>query len=135
MSRLCLYRTIKLSYEVDMYISLLNIRKFRHFYCSFKIGSLDLGIQRGRYTNVPRDQRICQLCNDGIEDEYHFLLKCTLYDELREKYIPYKYYCHPNLHKFVLLMTCRSENIILNVATFVYSAYLRRKTLLQKFAY
>ena len=130
MSRLCLYRTIKSSYEVDMYISVLNIRKFRHFYCSFKIGSLDLEIQRGRYNNVPRDQRLCKLCQNGVEDEYHFLLKCPLFDELRDKYIPAKYCIHPNLHKFVLLMTCSKETIILSTATYIYVAYLKRKTLL-----
>ena len=131
MSRLCLYRTIKSSYAVDMYISVLNIRKFRHSYCSLKIGSLDLEIQRGRYNNVPRDQRLCKLCHNEVEDEYHFLLKCPLYDELRAKYIPSKYCVNPNLHKFVLLMSCRNSNIILSTATFIYMAHLKRKVTLQ----
>ena len=51
-SKLYLYRTIILSYGLDMYTSVLNIRKFRHFYSSFKIGSLNLQIQSGRYNNV-----------------------------------------------------------------------------------
>ena len=127
-SKLCLYRTIKLSYGLDIYTSVLNIRKFRHFYCSFKIGSLNLQIQSGRYNNVPREQRLCKLCNLEVEDEYHFLLKCPVYNDLRARYFPAKYITNPNHHKFVLLMTCKNEKIILNVANFIYIAYRERST-------
>ena len=130
-SKLYLYRTIKLSYGLDKYTCVLNIRKFRHLYCSFKIGSLDLHIQSGRYNNIPREQRLCKLCTLEVEDEYHFLLKCPMYNELRNIYIPAKYITNPNHHKFVLLMTCKNEKIILNVANYIYMAYRERNTFLR----
>ena len=37
----------------------------------------------GRYKNVPRDQRLCKLCNK-IDDEYHFFLYCKLNSILRD---------------------------------------------------
>ena len=42
-------------------------------------------IERGTYENIPRDQRICKLCDSGeIEDEFHFTLKCQKFGHLRE---------------------------------------------------
>ena len=109
----------------------LNIRKIRHLYCSFKIGSLDIHIQSGRYNNVPREQRLCKLCTLEVEDEYYFLLKCPMYNELRNIYIPAKYITNPNHHKFVLLMTCKNEKIIVNVANYIYMAYRERSTFIR----
>ncbi len=34
---------------------------------------------------MPREERVCIFCNDqDVEDEEHFLLKCTTYSILRE---------------------------------------------------
>ena len=50
-------------------------------------------IETGRQKNIPRDQRICPMCklqfgqNSDIEDEYHFLLICPTYRDLRKKFI------------------------------------------------
>ena len=34
---------------------------------------------------------LCDVCNDScIEDEFHFILRCKKYDDMRKKYIkPY----------------------------------------------
>ena len=45
----------------------------------FRLSSHELHIERGRYENVPRDERFCKWCNmSQIESEYHFLLMCLL---------------------------------------------------------
>ena len=33
------------------------------------------------------NERKCQNCN-ALEDEYNFVLECSLYNELRKQYIP-----------------------------------------------
>ena len=75
----------------------------------FRLSSHELHIERGRYENVPRDERFCKCCNmSQIESEYHFLLVCSLYTELRRKFFK-SYFCHwPNLNKFDLLMLSNS---------------------------
>ena len=45
------------------------------------------------------------------EDEYHFVLKCDRYNDLRNKYLPNTYYMKPNLHKFNMLFSSRSEDV------------------------
>ena len=65
-----------------------------------------------------------------IESEYHFLLVCPLYKELRRKrFKPYS--CHwPNLNKIDQLMLANSKQVTLSVAKFVFSAQEFRKSVL-----
>ncbi len=48
-----------------------------------------LRIETGRYCRpklLAKDRK-CELCNlNQVEDETHFVLQCTLYDDLRQKY-------------------------------------------------
>ena len=50
-------------------------------------------VERGRWMKpkVQYIDRKCTLCNDSdIQDEYHIVLKCAYYNEVRRKYIkPY----------------------------------------------
>ena len=117
-------------YDLNRCAEILNIRKFRHFYFSLRIGALDLEINRGRYYNIPRDERVCKLCKVNIEDEYHFVMKCPFYQNLREEHLPSKFIENPNVHKFVMLMSSNNDTIIYSIATFLYSAWLKRKVLL-----
>ena len=39
----------------------------------------DLAIEKGRYANVVRKDRICPLCKNGVEDEMHFLFFCNFF--------------------------------------------------------
>ena len=53
-----------------------------------RAGSLPLAIETGRHRRpetVPLQQRLCKLCHSGeIEDEFHFVMSCRLYDDLRD---------------------------------------------------
>ena len=50
----------------------------RRTIAQLRCGCLPLEIELGRYRNpkIPLDQRICNLCNTGTEDETHFLTTC-----------------------------------------------------------
>ena len=127
-SKLSTYVQFKQCFMYECYLDVLDIRKFRFSYASFRCSSHDLEIERGRYTNTERNQRLCRLCdNNSIEDEYHFLLCCNQYRDLRETLLPIKYYINPNRHKFVILMSTKNEKLIKSVATFLYRAFQRRK--------
>jgi hypothetical protein len=47
----------------------------------------DLEIEKGRYTGVKAHQRFCKLCSSEVEDEIHFLLKCSALDTTRSSFI------------------------------------------------
>ena len=62
-------------------------KKIKTALTKFRLSSHDLAIERGRYQNTPRDERICKKFNlNLVENGYHFLLVCSKYRDLRRKY-------------------------------------------------
>jgi len=43
-----------------------------------RISNCNLDIERGRYSKLPVEQRICRLCSSVtvVEDEFHFIMHC-----------------------------------------------------------
>ena len=65
-------------------ISLKLDSRLRMLLCKFRLGNSKLPIGRGRYNNIPREKRYCELCNFNIiGDGFHFILECTVLNELR----------------------------------------------------
>ena len=54
-------------------------RDLRSFLSKLLSGTLKLSIETGRFHNIQRNMRLCKICNQ-IEDEYHFLFSCKLYN-------------------------------------------------------
>ena len=84
-------------------------------------------IEKGRHRDIDRLLRKCRFCPNCIEDEYHFLLVCKQYEDLRYDYLPNKYFERPNLHKLTILMSSKKEALIKNIALYIYYANLRSK--------
>ena len=58
----------------------------RKFLAKIRLGCLELRIETGRYARprLPPESRLCQVCNEQkIEDEFHFLFECKVYEEER----------------------------------------------------
>lgn len=94
--------------------------------------SHSLSIETGRYNTVDKSVRFCKCCNmNVIEDEYHFLLVCPYYSNLRHGYFS-RYFCHwPNLYKFYLLLSCNYSTVKVNkLGKFLYFAFKHRDSLL-----
>ena len=89
----------------------------------FRTSSHDLAIEKGRYINLDRNNRVCNNCNlKLVENECHFLLICPKYSELRSKYIKRYYNTWPTVQKFSNLMSVNSKVIIRNLSKFIYFA-------------
>ena len=102
--------------------------RYRTALTRFRLSSHDLLIETGRYTNIERNNRICINCEmNMIENEYHFLLMCPKYRELREKYIKRYYYTWPNIQKFTNLLCTSSKVIIYNTAKYIYYANRQKR--------
>ena len=50
------------------------------------ISNSNLNIEKGRYLNTPAEDRICKLCNSGVEDEFHFTIICSKLQSFREEF-------------------------------------------------
>ena len=131
-SPLCLYKHFKTSFGYEPYLNILP-QKERYYFSRFRLSAHNLHIVTGRYTKnrVDRSLRVCLVCKNGdIEDEYHFVLKCSAYSDIRKNYINPFYYNNPNVHKFILLMKCSDEHTIKYLSKYVYESLILRNTLI-----
>ena len=102
---------------------MINVSKLRIALSRLRTSSHIFKIESGRHHNIPRNERISENCNSGLEEnEYHFLLICSKYSGLRLKYIKRYYYTCPTNQTFINLMTSSSEVIINNLAKYIYYA-------------
>ena len=125
--RLETYALFKHSFEFEQYLDIIKEPKFRIALTRFRVSSHDLAIERGRYTNIPREERICTNCNLNIlENEFHFVMTCRKHSELRSKYVKRYYYTWPTMQKFTSLLSDISKMKVINLSKFIYFANLQR---------
>ena len=70
----------KRGFITEQYTNTVLCRAHRSLLAKLRGGSAPLEIERGRYIGIPVDQRECNLCSDGVEDEIHFSVKCIALD-------------------------------------------------------
>ncbi len=84
-NKLRTYCLFKSSYVTESYVKCILSRAHRSSFAKFRCGVAPIGIELGRYTNTPLNDRICRQCNSGsIESESHVLLECILYQDIRD---------------------------------------------------
>ena len=63
-SKLELYSSLKINFEREEYLRLPNY-KLRNAIAKIRVSAHSFPIETGRYSNIPRADRICQLCMCG----------------------------------------------------------------------
>ena len=91
-----------------------------------------LNIELGRYNNIERSERICILCDaKEIEDEYHFIIQCPRYSNLRNAHIKQYYHRRPNVLKLVQLLSTTSIKELSNLGKYLERGNKLRNKLLE----
>ena len=108
-SSLSLFKELHISYETAQYLNLLCCAKYRKALAKLRLSSHSLAIESGRHNGIPRENRKCAFCNlNDIDDEYHFIIVCPFYNELRKEYIPKYFTRTPRVFKFIQLLNSTS---------------------------
>ena len=114
------YRTFKTEFKMEFYISELQ-PKFYIPIARFRTTNHRLPIERGRWENIERSQRICTLCNrNEMGDEFHYLFECDFFKETRTIYLPKFYQRHANILKFQKLMSVRNLKLLQQLSRFIF---------------
>ena len=89
------YKLYKDEYITEEYICKYMSRQKRSLLAQFRMGVLPLEIEVGRFNlktvenrtmRKKVEDRLCNMCDrNEVEDEFHFLMKCNLYNELRNE--------------------------------------------------
>ena len=113
------YRVFKTEWGCEKYLLELPTC-YRIPMCKFRTCNHKLSIEKGRYTNVPRAQRMCNMCDAAqLGDEFHFLFQCTKLTNIRAQYIPRYYVTRSNTLKMEQLMNVTNKKLRLNIARFI----------------
>ena len=100
-NKLRTYRTFKSSFTREPFIDLIRNRNQKSFLTRLRTGSHFLNVERGRWTRPPTpvEERTCTYCTPAsstpgspcppsyptnIDDEYHFLMHCSLSQDARD---------------------------------------------------
>lgn len=115
----------------EKYLSCISDDSHRIAVSRFRCSAHKLMIEEGRYRNIERKLRICQFCNlNVIENEYHFLLVCPAYRDLRATILP-NYYCRwPTKNKFINFLKDNQSGNLKKLGKFLYKANEKRASLL-----
>lgn len=81
-TKLRFYDFVTKEYRLEPYLINCKNKNYRKTFCKFRTSCHDLMIEKGRHKKIPRENRICKYCKQ-VEDEYHLLDECLLYDDMR----------------------------------------------------
>ena len=56
---------------------------FRSVIGQLRTSSHKFEIDVGKYAQIPLEERICQLCHQGVESEEHYVCQCSVFYEIR----------------------------------------------------
>jgi len=134
-NKLRTYREFKNRFSMENYLLSITNRSLRIILCKFRISCHDLAIERGRYKNLKVEERVCSCNGTSVEDEFHFLMECPLYNSLRQSFFNWittvnKNYCKlPSKAKFIWLLSNENSDICQNLSKFILQAKEKRDLL------
>ena len=86
-SKLRTYALFKTETGMEDYLQWIKNFRIRSQVTKLRLSNHHLAIETGRHKlpKVPREERFCVFCPNHVEDEYHFLFKCSALDQLRRR--------------------------------------------------
>ena len=119
--------TLQLPYS---YLLVVRDHKLRRWLSKIRLSSHDLCIEKGRHTKPKTkiEDRLCIYCDmTSVEDEFHFIMECKLYDNERSALFN-------NITNiislngadedvFIRLMSCKDEHILFKICKFLSKCF------------
>lgn len=124
------YRAIKNTFGYEPYLDIIRNNKHRQLLTRLRVSAHRLRIESARYgrNRLERHERICEICADGnVEDEYHFILICNKYKDLRNMLLPKYYTRRPSMFKLVEMLTCNRRKTLCNLCRYIEHASVIRQ--------
>ena len=100
-SKCFFYKYYKTDFREEKYISTLPdiyIYPLIRFRCS----NHKLPVETDRRYAIPREERLCNKCNMlVVGDEFHFMMECPHYEDLRNRYLSKRFFSTKSVNKFL----------------------------------
>ena len=117
------YRFIMPSLETANYLKLNIPIKYQIALSKLRCSIHKLKVETGRHESIAYEQRLCTLCNYNlVEDEFHFVMICPIYENLRSTLMPILGNRDRNVENFYALFNGNYHET-LNLAKFIFYAF------------
>ena len=119
-------------FELQPYLDNVNVYKFCNALSKLRMSAHRLEVESVRWVKpnpIPFNERHCLNCS-VLEDEYHFVLVCPLFLDLRKKYISKYYWSRPSMFKFIELLNASNTSCSRKLCCYVFHAFKQRTDLL-----
>ena len=82
-SKLQTFSLVKTNIGIENYlIDVQNVPE-RISLSKLRLSNHTLMIETGRHKKIEREKRFCPFCSSKVEDEFHFIVECPIYNHLR----------------------------------------------------
>ena len=95
-NKLRTYRLYKTEYGSENYVMCNLSKSVRSFIAKIRSSTLPLRIETGRFEKLKEEERLCKFCNTVVENEYHFIFECHIYNHIRISFISNILTFHPD---------------------------------------
>ena len=122
-----LYRLFKHKFCCESYLQNIKNVQLRKSLSRFRCSSHFLEVERGRYVGRPENERLCSECS-VLENEFHFVMICPLYSDLRNSFINrivniFPFFSNHSVYdQFLFLMGFDDKNLHCLFARFIHDA-------------
>jgi hypothetical protein len=130
------YKLLKQDYGTETYCKIIMSKSHRAAFAKFTAGVAPLRVETGRYEGLPIDSRLCPFCVNLVEDEFHTIFKCSLFDDIRNELFIHAtrfnndFHNLTEEHKFIFLFT--NDDAIRCCARACFLILQRRQLFLSK---
>ena len=132
-NKLRTYRLFKNDFYPEPYVISDMPRCYRSAMAKFRCGVAPIRVETGRYENIPLNERTCFNCNHNVEDEFHVLFHCDIYNDIRENLFNYCQLSVPNFYGFTSsekMLLFQGANMFYYFAKTCFLMLRRRKCIL-----
>jgi hypothetical protein len=118
------YRSFKVIFEREKYISYMDVYCFRVALSQLRFNVLPINNNLKRYNENENEKR-CPFCLTCVEDEYHFIYKCSMYGDIRQTYLK-----DLRIIPFQTFMHYKEKTHSMQMAKYIFYAFKRRSHLI-----
>lgn len=114
------YSSFKTDFKFEPYLLKLDSVR-RSYICKLRTCNIKFPVETGRWRNIPKNDRICNLCMTGLGDEFHYICLCTHDDivNLRRKFVPDYYYKYPHITKIYYMLKYCNVKVLTKLSMFI----------------
>jgi hypothetical protein len=136
-NKLRTYRLFKNSFAKEDYLTECKNKRDRQQFSVLRLSAHNLQIEKDRYTSkdrLPPELRLCKHCDLNVcEDEFHFIIRCPMYNLLRQNLFAKISQMYPSFQgladqdKFIWLMANVDPHILHLFTAYISACFSLRR--------